>query len=458
LIIGYHQYQDENSCRIIKLDSEGELVWEISLPYPNNYINWFDLKKGIDNNFYACIHAINEEGYTFYTFYLIDNAGSILPGWSAGLIISECGLLDWCVDDSGNLLVLNNSFEMNLELEKYNSENQQLFSEIVVSSDTYLEWSSLPASVKITNEGQYLCSWALTTILIDTEGTEIWELDKHGDYNIVSRGMLIGENCFYELTNSNELYQFSYEPDLNLNYQLYSETEEILGIKVKSDDGVRIATSSGSGYLSWQTYRLVDYNVSGVMESPIDGWYHCEAFGSFYHPVFLQGSAGDFIWAALNHDENLNQELSFISVSESGQILTGEVPVVIRAGLEQNLTPLEIYVNEDIETILLKDTGNPSDSYGGNRIVLQKLGIDGEPVDQPSGEILFSGVNKLLCRKDNLVLFSSRIDEQTHIHLIDLETGNLVWGEEGYIIEQGNPVYTVAGGFFDDIALISITS
>lgn len=453
LIISFMQLNDSHPVRLIKIDGNGELLWQSEFIEQDSYVSDIELKGCDSEAFYLHYFYTDLQGDYYNYFYRLDADGNISDNWNLPDTSDFLELEDWIIDSSGYMSILYVGNDAKLKLQKYNLAGEEVFEAPIIICDYFGVWSEYPASLQLMNDGSYLCSSVVSTLLIDQSGEIVWQMDQYDEFGYVAISLIAGEDCFYEISCFNELYQFSYDQEENWNLLLMPEEGEVINAYLRGDDGIRLIVRETAEGIRCYDYRLLDYDNDGELLSPENGWLNLLEYSSRYYPVFDSDFMGNTVWTGLKFDENLQQELSFVTVAEDGEIITGSEQTVVRTGIEQNLKPVEIDVTTEHEAILMEDTSFTTTGTYNNRLIYQKLDADGLPFEDPSGEIISSGRNQILSRRDDQVLFSCVTDEAAIINIVDMDTGELLWGEDGYEI-NANEVSCITGDIVNNTAII----
>ncbi|MCF7920519.1 MAG: T9SS type A sorting domain-containing protein [Candidatus Cloacimonetes bacterium] len=454
VIITYF-FPGENMIHFMKRDSDGALIWETEFGFlPGGVINPF-LRRGIEDDFYLCYQQDAEEYGRNNGFCHFDEDGNITWNWVEGMTLGYRND-DFCkVDDAGNLAVLFLDDDDALVLQKYTADGESVYpGGITIVEDFYGGSHGSGIFFEITPGGDYLCGWNFATAYILQNGNLAWVMNNYNLYDFQTEFLVAGNDVFYAFSSDGEVYQFDYQTQLQWFQTVMDESEETASAWIKTDDGIRFIKRNTVYYDEIQNYTLIDYNSDGELISPASGWYDFDVYPQCYRSAWFRTTAGETFWAGLKRDDQLQQVLDFVVISDSGDFLTGTEPVIVREGVERYLIPQEVYIAEDFEAILMKHTGYQEMDYGGNRLILQCLNGAGEPLSNPEGDIVFSGVTRVLDRNDNLVLIYNREMEQKRVHLLDMELGVDLWGESGIDFALGESVGYVSGSLTGDVANI----
>ncbi|MCF7920506.1 MAG: T9SS type A sorting domain-containing protein [Candidatus Cloacimonetes bacterium] len=447
LIIVYYLSGD-TGFRLQKRDGDGVFLWETEIAGNDDFYYELCLKSGSETDFYLGFKHTDADTYFENVFYHFEENGAITEGWENGLTYgsSECNF--WSVDNNGEMVTYYLETGMDLVLQRINQQGEEAFPEpVLVFEDAIIIPFLEKPALAFTPDGDYLCGSGADIKLVSQEGEIVWEFTDlpHSSHNIT--GIVPGEDYFYVYTEYGEIYQFDYEPSA---LWVIENERDIEKAWILADDGIRFIDKDYVLYEERQEHKLNDYDSGGNQLSPDEGWFHCTEYEGCYKPVYLESAFGETIWIMLRRDEDIQQELSFVTIEPSGTLPAGDIPVTIRTGTEQMLVPLEIYVNEDMEAILMMHKGFPQGGHG-SKIVLQRLDRDGLPLGDGAGQVLFPAHSQLICSDENLVFFFTNCADDRSFHLVDMETGEHLWGEEGIPFPPEFTSNVVSGGISEGV-------
>ncbi len=453
IIVAYSVLDNNNPLRLLKTNPDGEFIWENDFVTISNevYGEEIEIKRGTDEGFYALLVIDIGTSINYYYFYHFDSDGEISPGWENGIEID--GYRTWEIDNEGNILFVHSNDADELLLNGYTPSGELLFGEDILLEEDYENnpfWFFV--ELEILENGNYLCSIENKTWLIEPNGNILWEMDKLTDFELSSGKMIAGSECFYEISESGELFKFNYEPELEWSEIITDDVAKIKKLWVADNGNFRYLENDYEISQFDYNYQLMEYSAEGELLSPDTGWYNIENISNTYQAQWLAGPEDQTLWTSLSRDDSFNQELSFVIIDSEGELITGDEAVIVDTGLDKSLKAEAMYAGEESETVLMMDTGYIDEMYSWKRLIMQRLDLDGELLGSTTGELLITGDLEKICENENSVIYWRKDNSQ--IHLIDLETGDLPWGETGCDLDVLGEIIEVDAAFTADGVII----
>ncbi|MCF7912072.1 MAG: T9SS type A sorting domain-containing protein [Candidatus Cloacimonetes bacterium] len=450
IILAYYYKGDINTIWLMKVSSSGEIVWQRELEEAENSCLEVSLKTGLNNDFYLC-YQYGDEDQPFSTFYYYDEDSNIIEGWEDGISPGSLDDNSWQIDNEGNLVTLYLDEVSNIFLQRYDQSGNEVFPEGILLIEETPSVQYIKLLLQITPVGMYLVNVDNMTYYIDQTGEIEWEYDN--DSYAWSKSLIAGVNSYYILEDMFwvfNIYQYDYDHNLVWEYQNYYDYG-IYGAWIDENEDFRFVERQTNDMERYE-YKLMEFDHEGNLISPIEGWINEEVLIDSYYLNCIAGDNGEIIWIQKQKSISMIQDMSFYTVSDEGTILTGAESVMIGTGMEWRMRPLEIYVNEEIESILVEYPGIPGSSFGHERILLQRLDRNGELLGEEPVQILFPNYTCLLSRDDNLALFYiNDYSDERYLQLVDLATGEYLWEEPGVLFPPEFTTTLLAGDVRDGV-------
>ncbi len=456
LIIAYYVLDTENNVRLMKLGSNGEFIWETSWSMEENEYMELRLLPGISSDLYLNIR----ESYYENILYHFDEEGNQTAGWAGGYSLGGITPNCWQVDENGYLVVFYRDPGDNYKLQRIDPEGNEAFNDGAMVFEDITYHGDNEASFDITPHGDYVCNFDNYVKCITYEGEPSWEFESTEQSNYESRKVLAGEINLYLIAGPGfAIFNYYYDPnnlEMTPSFNWFSSWSEYgsenTGAWLREDDGIRFSYKAIIGYDDYMIrYELHDYSSDGEQLSPEEGWYSEEGNIENHFPVLTKLQSEDMLWMSVSSDGSFQQIMHFVNIDEFGNFVTGDEPVVISTAIERFLEPEEVYVSDDVISVLSKHTGNPHAAwYWCASFVLHRFTSEGIPLDDPEGQILFFQEAELLDRKDNLALFVLfNGSDETAVQLVDLATGEYLWEDGGHLCDPGYIVGLMAGDIYE---------
>jgi FlgD Ig-like domain len=453
LIIAYSVLDEVVPLRILKTDQEGELLWDRNFIAITMSLCGVELSCENNDGFYIYM-ILNDGSSTYYHyFYFLDAEGNITDGWIDGKEVPE--LRSYCLDGSGNLLYLYCTFYgSDAKVGGYTPEGDALFpsGEILLDDDYENSPFDSTEELRALENGNYLCSTKNKTWLIQSNGEISWEMEKEITYGAEFERLQAGTDCFYEISEEGELYKFNYEPELEWIEEIADNINRIGNIRVMDNSNFRYLFNNYESSQWYYNLQLREYSSEGELISPETGWYNVENMWTNYDYKLVAGEDNSTLWSNLVFNDELDLELSFLIIDQAGEIITGDDLVQVDIGRSKRLNPEAIYVNEENISVLMKDIGFVNETVYDRYLFLQRIDRDGELLEGSAGELILQGELEKIGENENRVIYLERNNNQ--IHLIDLESGELLWGDSGCNIVFEGEIIEADAEFMDDGVVI----
>lgn len=453
-IIAYFLQRDTWELRLLKVEEDGEIEYDISALSIGGFVYGMAIKKGAGNDFYIGFYHFDMDENDRTIFYHFDEDGNITDGWENGLILSQSYSIErWDTDVDGNIVVIYNDDFDNILVQRVNQSG-----ELELGQGVWLaqEWiSPFYMHLAITPSNDYVCGWGEYTFFVNNEGEVVWDYNSQLLNGYQTRTIIAGENHYYALSGDESIYQYNYDHELMWSMDDITYNYKYTECWIREDDGIRFLEYQKDYDANRETYRLLDYNAEGELISPEEGWYSKESYLITDLNFWAKGNENETIWLMLDRSEDLNQELKFAAISEEGEIISGVEPVVVREGMEHHSRFLGFCVFDGLESMLMFDDASMEGSLNDRRAILQQLDSDGEALNEANGEILYEGRLQLVGIKDGKALMyeeTQAYDE--HLYLLDMETGEDLWGEEGFLFNPSDKAYTYDFEIVGDVVTI----
>ncbi len=451
LILGYTCQEEAGIAKLLKVSSAGEVIWEQELESGYDEVWDLGLRPGSDDDFYLCFRRESEINNYVNEIFRFDAGGEVVTGWENGICLGSLGNNSWDIDEQGNLVIMYVDANDDIYLQKYQQSGLAVFEEPIFLFDN-VGYDALVYSppLAVTPSGDYLCCWENIVLQYNSDG-ELMEQYINNNQNYDTLYLVAGEEYFYTCDERYNIYQFEYGATVTWQLDPPTNDSEILALWLSLDERIRFLDREfGDPYYIYE-YALFEYDTEGELYSPPQGWCSFQAQQEFGRVASCRTLNYSTAWLQLNRDSDLQQNISFRAISPTGEILSGIEPVVVTEGVEWRISPLALYVNEDMQAIVLRHTGERESSLGNERIILQRLDRQGQPLGSSEGITICEHYGRMLSRRDNQALFfvSDMNNSNRYFQLIDLETGEFLWGEEG--LPFYNPDYTtiIAGDIYD---------